>query len=142
MKFVLDTSVAMRWILADGNARETRLAGAVLVSLKESSAVVPGLFWSEVASVLRQSEKTGVLTEADVEAFIAALLRANIVTEPSKPEHTLRAALETARRHNLSAYDAAFLELATRQALPLASLDAGLLKAAKKAGVTVFSGAA
>lgn len=142
MRFVLDTSVAMRWVLGGGMPRETKLASDVLASLKAATAVVPGLFWFEVTSVLRQSEKAGVLVEADIEAFIAALLGADIATETSEPQRALRAALELARRHNLSPYDAAFLELALRQALPLATLDAGLSRAARRAGAMEFKPAA
>jgi predicted nucleic acid-binding protein len=62
----------------------------------------------------------------------------NITTDKATADHALGETLNLARRYKLSAYDAAYLELAMREALPLATLDADLEKAAKKAGVKRF----
>jgi predicted nucleic acid-binding protein len=61
-----------------------------------------------------------------------------IEADPSTADHALTDTLEIARKYRLSAYDAAYLELATRQELPLATLDQDLRKAAKRAGVAIF----
>jgi len=78
------------------------------------------------------------LREARTQAFVAALRRLSVVTDKATASHALGETLGLARRYNLSAYDAAYLELALRENLPLATLDADLEKAARKAGVKRF----
>jgi predicted nucleic acid-binding protein len=64
--------------------------------------------------------------------------RLNIVIDQTTAAHALGDTLNLARRYKLSAYDAAYLELALRMGLPLATLDAGLANAATTAGITTF----
>ena len=80
-----------------------------------------------------------MISEARSEVFIGMLQRLDISVDPATPAHALAATLQLARRHKLSAYDAAYLELALRTGLPLATLDEKLLKAARKAGVKRFA---
>ena len=138
MSFVLDASVALLWLVPQTNPTGVDYADATLNSLKESQALVPSLCTLEIANVVAKVESKGIVTEADSQRFITLLGRLNIVTDPATAAHALGDTLNLARRYKLSTYDAAYLELALRAGLPLATLDAGLTKAAAKAGVLIF----
>lgn len=139
MKFVLDNSVAMRWCFGDGAPRDLAYAGRVLDALKSATAIVPGLWGLEVTNVLARAEAAGLVSEARSETFLGMLQNLDIAVDPATPAHALGATLHLARRHKLSAYDAAYLELAMRAGLPLATLDDKLVKAARKVGVSRFA---
>jgi predicted nucleic acid-binding protein len=138
MSFVLDASVALLWLVPQTNPAGVDYARATLQSLKESQAIVPSLLALEVANVVTKVESKGLVTEADSQHFIALLGRLNIETDSATAAHALGDTLNIARRYKLSAYDAAYLELALRRGVPLATLDANLVKAATTAGVLIF----
>lgn len=138
MSFVLDNSVAMCWMLNDGRPADTAYALAVLDVLKQTYAMVPGIWALEAANVVAKAEAKGLVTEARTQVFVATLTRLNITTDKATASKALSDTLNLARRYKLSAYDAAYLELALREGLPLATLDGDLEKAAKKAGVKRF----
>lgn len=138
MSFVLDASVALLWLVPRINPAGVDYASATLKALTESQAVVPSILTLEVANVVAKVEAKGLVPEADSQRFIALLGRLNIVTDQATAAHALGDTLNLARRYKLSAYDAAYLELALRTGLPLATLDAGLAKAAKAACVPIF----
>ncbi len=138
MSFVLDASVALLWLVPESNPAGVEYASATLKALKESQAIVPSLLALEAANVVAKVESRGLVAEADSQRFIALLGRLNIVTDPLTAAHALGDTLNLARRYKLSAYDAAYLELALRAGLPLATLDANLVKAATRAGVLIF----
>jgi predicted nucleic acid-binding protein len=79
------------------------------------------------------------VAESRTQAFVAALGRLNIAVDDETAARALSDTLNLARRYKLSAYDATYLELALRAGLPLATLDADLLKAAGKAGVKRYA---
>ena len=138
MSFVLDNSVAMCWLLNDGRPAHVAYAMKVLDSLKETQARVPAPWALEAANVVAKAEGKGLVSEARTQAFVATLGRLNIVVDTATASHALGDTLNLARRYKLSAYDAAYLELALRTGLALATLDANLEKAARKAGVKRF----
>lgn len=138
MRFVLDASVALLWLAPGTNPAGVDAAEATLVALKDSQAVVPSLWALEVANVVAKLEAKAVVTEADSQRYVALLGQLNIVTDPATATHALGDTLNLARRYKLSAYDAAYLELALRSGLPLATLDAGLARAATTAGVQML----
>ena len=138
MSFVLDNSVAMCWLLNDGRPADISYSLKVLDALTSGFAVVPNLWTLEAANVVARSEAKGLVSEARTQAFVSILMRLNIVTDKATASHALGDTLNLARRYKLSAYDAAYLELALREGLPLATLDADLEKAARKAGVKRF----
>lgn len=138
MSFVLDASVALLWLAPGTNPGGAAYAASALAGLKESQAVVPSLMALEIANVVTRLESKGVVTEADSQRYITLLGRLNIVVDQATAAHALGDTLHLARRYQLSAYDAAYLELALRTALPLATLDASLAKAASRAGVAIF----
>lgn len=138
MSFVLDASVTLLWLVPETNQAGVAYADSALDALKESQAFVPSLLALEVANVVAKVESKGLVTEADSQRFISLLARLNLVTDNATAAHALGDTLNLARRHKLSAYDAAYLELALRTGLPLATLDASLAKAATSAGVVIF----
>ena len=138
MKFVLDASVALLWFVPQTNLAGVDYADAVLTALKQSQAVVPSLFALETANVVAKVESKGIMTEADSQRFITLLGQLNIATDQATMTHALGDTLNLARRYKLSAYDAAYLELALRSGLQLATLDADLARAAATAGVPIF----
>ena len=138
MRFVLDASVALLWLVPGTNPAGVDYAEATLVALKDAQALVPSLWALEVANVVAKLETKTIVTEADSQRYVALLGQLPIVTDPSTATHALGDTLNLARRYRLSAYDAAYLELALRTGLPLATLDAGLAKAAATAGVQIL----
>ncbi len=88
--------------------------------------------------MLAKLESRGVVIEADSQRYIALLGRLNVTVDQATAAHALGDTLNLARRYKLSAYDAAYLELALRTGLPLATLDADLAKAATTAGGSIF----
>lgn len=138
MNFVLDNSVSIRWLLPSEKASDNQYAVKVLKSLRELEAGVPSLWALEASNVISRSEARNLISEANSQAFIELLSRLNITTDKATASQALGMTLSLARRYKLSAYDAAYLELALREGIPLATLDADLIKAAKKAGVPHF----
>ncbi len=118
MSFVLDNSVAMCWLLNDGRAGDVSYALKVLDSLTTTQALVPALWALEAANVVAKVESEGLVIEARTQAFVAALGRRNIVADKATAAQALGETLNLARRYELCAYDAAYLELALREALP------------------------
>lgn len=138
MSFVLDNSVTMRWFFGDGTRQELAYAGKVLDAMKKDSALVPVTWGLEVANVIARAEAKALVTEARSGAFLEMLEGVDIKADAATFTHALSDTLQLARRYKLSAYDASYLELALRLGIPLATLDADLQKAAKKAGVKKF----
>lgn len=139
MNFVLDNSVTMRWFFGDGKPRELAYAGKVLDAMKKASAIVPVTWGLEVANVIAKAEAKGLVTEARGGAFLEMLEGVDIKVDTATFHHALTDTLQLARRYKLSAYNASYLELALRQGIPLATLDADLQRAAKKAGIKKFA---
>ena len=139
MNFVLDASVALLWLVPQTNPAGVAYADSVLLALRDSQAVVPSLFALETANVVAKIEGKGIVSEAESQRFITLLGQLDIATDMETMSHALGDTLNLARRYRLSAYDAAYLELALRMGLPLATLDADLAKAATTAGLTLFA---
>ncbi len=88
--------------------------------------------------MIARAESRGLVTEARSQAFVALLNLLNITEDKETAKQALSDTLNLARRYKLSAYDGAYLELALRTGTPLATLDADLMVAAKRAGATVL----
>jgi len=140
--FVLDASVTMSWLLGDARLSDRAYAASVLEAMKSphSRAAVPVTWSLEVANVIARAEAKSLLSEAQSESFLKMLASTQIHVEDATGAHALTDTLHLARRYGLSAYDASYLDLALRTGLPLATLDADLAKAARKAGVKRFAG--
>ena len=131
-KFVLDASVALSWCFAD---EENPYARMVLHMLREADAIVPTIWPLEIANALVVAERRRRLKPTETSRFLSLIEGLDIVMDPGTPSHAFGETLSLARRHGLSAYDAAYLELAVRDALPLATLDGDLKNAARKLGL-------
>jgi predicted nucleic acid-binding protein len=130
--FVLDCSVTMAWCFDDEGTPYTE---GIRDRLLDSRAVVPALWPLEVANVLLVGERRRRLRRADTARFIALLQGLPIVVVPGSWPEAVRGTVDLAREHGLSSYDAAYLELAVTEGLPLATVDDRLRKAAIRAGV-------
>ena len=139
MSFVLDNSVAMLWLLPQSNAAGVPLADKVLEQIQKGGAWVPSLWSLEAANVIAKSQRLGKISQAQASAFVGLLEGLDIATDASTAQHALHDTLDLARQFGLSSYDAAYLELAMRVGLPLATLDARLLAAAMEAGVPLVA---
>jgi predicted nucleic acid-binding protein len=133
--FVLDCSITLAWFFED---EADAYAEAVEDSLTKASAVVPALWSLEVANGLVVGERRRRTTEAKVTQFLALLRSLPIVVDDETAARAWQDTLPLARAHELSAYDAAYLELAMRRGLPLATLDEKLADAAEAAGVEKY----
>lgn len=137
MSLVLDNSVAMLWLLPQSNLGGVALAEKVLGLMHQSGAVVPSLWALEAANVMAKAQRMGKINQAQSSAFIALLESLPIDADNQTAGRALHDTLDLAHRYGLSAYDAAYLELALRMQLPLATLDQELQKAAEDAGVAL-----
>ncbi len=136
MRFVLDNSVVMRWLLRDGGEERLAYASKVLemLALQEGEAVVPGIWALEAANVIVIAQAKALVTEARATAFTGLLYDMRLRVDLRTAERALGETLQLARRFKLSSYDAAYLELALREGLPLATLDADLREAMLQTG--------
>jgi len=136
--FVLDSSVAMGWLLESEKASDQKYAEKVLKSLVEVEAYVPNLWHLEATNVLLGAEKRLETNSSDIEGFISQLENLPLHVDSLTSHQSFNRTMALARAYKLSSYDAAYLELAIREGLPIASLDKLLVKAAKKAGVDIY----
>ena len=134
-RFVIDNSIVMAWCFVD---EASPYADAVLDSLTHAVAVVPASWPLEVINVLLVAERRERLQESDSVRFITLLSRLPIVVDRSWPERAMKDLLTLGRATTISSYDAAYLELAMRQGLPIATLDQKMLKSAKRADIPVL----
>lgn len=132
MPFVIDASVAACWAFED---EDHPLASAALERVRTDAARAPALLWFELRNVLIVSERRKRITEADTAGFLRSFARLGVEIDRSPAEADV---LALARRHGLTVYDAAYLELARRESLTLATLDLSLAKAAKAEGVDLL----
>ena len=136
--FVLDGSVTMVWGFED---EADAYATAILERMPELQAHVPPLWPLEVANALLVGERRRRITPAETARFLTILGGFPIRVDDEAVAHAGADTMHLARAHNLSCYDAAYLELAIRRGLPLASLDGKLKTAAEAVGVPLFEAA-
>lgn len=132
MAFVLDCSVTMAWVFPD---EATEATDQLRDSLVESRAFVPSLWPVEVGNVLLVATRRNRIHVDDWREIRASLEALPIEIDPVTTSRAWGSSLELARTHQLSVYDAMYLELAMRLQLPLATLDRALHRAARTVGV-------
>jgi predicted nucleic acid-binding protein len=136
MPLVVDASVALAWALPD---ESSGYADAVLVAADRDGLIVPDLWAHEVANGLAVAYRRKRITSADEAVSLSALSRLRIaVDEVKSPATAIRDGTAAALRYALTAYDAAYVDLAWRRGLTLASLDQAMCKAAEQCGVVIF----
>lgn len=129
--FVLDASVALAWCFED---EATPYADGLLARLELEEAAAPAIWPLEVANGIRSAERRGRIDEREIPALTQLLLALPIRIEEIPLSAALKEVLPLARALGLSAYDAAYVELAIRLAAPLATIDDALARAAAAAG--------
>lgn len=132
MSFVTDASVLAAWFLDE---KADPRVEAAFEALSRVEARAPGLFYYEIRNALLMSERRRRITGAMSAQFLRHLARLPIRLEPPGDDTSIMA---LARARSLTVYDAAYLELARRRALPLATVDRALEKAAVAEGVALF----
>jgi predicted nucleic acid-binding protein len=135
-EFVLDGSVALAWYFKD---EADFYADGVAASFPVWKAVVPTIWPLEIANAVLMGERRRRSTEAQAAKWFGYLTSLPIVIDEETGNHAWNDVLNLARAHQLSAYDAAYLELALRRGLGLATLDQKLKAAAAGLGVSVFT---
>jgi predicted nucleic acid-binding protein len=135
-EFVLDCSVTISWFFED---ETDAYAESVEDSLTQATAFVPAIWRLEVANALLVGERRKRTTEAKVAGFLTLLGAMPIASDRETVIRAWQESLGLARAHNLSVYDASYLELALRRGLPLATLDKGLKAAAKAIGIAEYT---
>jgi predicted nucleic acid-binding protein len=134
-RFVLDCSVVMAWCFED---EADAYADSVLDLLADSEAIVPCIWPLEVANVLLVAERRKRLTEAASLQFAGLLSELPITIDYESSDRALSEILFLGRQQGLSSYDAAYLELAMREGIALATRDNRLRKVSGKCGVKVI----
>jgi predicted nucleic acid-binding protein len=135
MAFAVDSSIALAWLLPDERAQDV---DALADRLERDAAIAPSLWPLEVGNALVTARRRDRLTDRDVERLLGSLRELPVEIEAPPPEPWLANLVALARKHGLTVYDSAYLELAQRRRVPLATLDARLAAACNATGVTVL----
>ncbi len=137
-QFVLDASVALAWCFPD-EAESNLVAEKVIERLLRGDTAVATSFWPhEILNALLVGEKRKRITKALIQSFLDDLTALPVTLVSSSADAVFTRIHSLARELDLTAYDAAYLAIALDSALPLATLDAALIRACKKAGVDLL----
>jgi len=132
---VIDASVALAWCFRD---ERTEVTERLRERVQTDTLAVPVLWHLEVANVLALAERRRRITPAESTELIALLEMLDIVVDAETRSRAFTRVLDLAREERLTAYDAAYLELAMRLGVPLASKDGDLCDAAERVGVSAL----
>jgi len=136
MNFVLDCSVALTWFFESEATQDT---DALLDELAGPGQAVVAQHWRlEITNVLLGAERKKKKVAAQTTQFLALLDKLAIESDPETERYATSATLTLGRKHQLTSYDAAYLELSIRRGLPLATLDSQLRKAARAEGISLL----
>jgi predicted nucleic acid-binding protein len=135
VSLILDSSITLAWVYSD---ETTAAILQVLKRVSHDGGWVPALWRLEVANILEMGVRQGRTDGAFRDAALADLALLPISIDPETDGHAWGATARLASRHRLSLYDAAYLELAQRRRLPLATLDRELRTAAAAEGVSLL----
>jgi predicted nucleic acid-binding protein len=134
-RFVLDCSVVLSWCFPDERSTNSE---RFLSMLAKAKTTVPALWFLELSNALIVGERRKRLSSTETTEVLQLLSKLPIEVDERSGFPFAANVLTLARRHGLSAYDAAYLELAQRLALPIATLDRRLQTAAKAAGINLY----
>jgi predicted nucleic acid-binding protein len=132
MPFVVDASVTASWLFPDEGHPAV---SAAYDRLRTDHALVPSLWWFDIRNIFVVSERKGRLDPGRTHKALA-LLGSLPIQQDAEPDET--AVLRLARQHRLTVYDAAYLELAQRENVALATLDAELARAASSENIELI----
>jgi len=131
-ELVLDASLTLAWALPD---EASKYSDRMLQRVATGKAWVPAIWPHEIANGLLMAQRRGRVTAAQRVAFVEELLKLPIEMEQRSARGVLDTHVTLAEKYALTAYDAAYLDLALRKGVALATQDKALKAAAKKAGV-------
>ncbi len=132
-RFVVDASVVLTWCFPDENSP---LAQRVAQMFKQGDSAIAPSFWPhEVLNALLVGEKRKRISTGLIQTFLADLAALPIVLQELPADNVFDRIQSLSRKHGLTAYDAAYLDLAKTNGLPLATLDEDLIRACGKAVV-------
>jgi predicted nucleic acid-binding protein len=129
---IIDCSITMSWCFPD---EATKASAKIQDRLADESALVPAHWFLEVTNVLAMAEKRKRITSANSDDFLQLLSLFDLEVDEESPQRAFDQLLDVCRKFGLTSYDAAYLDLAARRQLPLASLDDDLRAAAAKIGI-------
>ena len=133
MEFVLDSSITMSWFFDD---EATTATDELLDQLNSDGRAIVAAHWAlEVGNTLLMAERRRLSTVAESRHFLAILDALPIEADQETISRASTASMTLARAQGLTLYDSAYLELAMRRNLPLATVDKQLRAAARKTGV-------
>jgi predicted nucleic acid-binding protein len=136
MAFVCDASVALAWCFRDeANADTDRLLADAIAG---KQIFVPAHWPTEILGALSRGARRQRIEARDLDQFLDDLAQFNIVVDLRGMQEQWAEALPLIRTYQLSAYDAAYLALAKRLQLPLATFDSSLRMAATVEGVSLI----
>jgi len=135
MTLVLDSSVTLAWVYSDETTKPVRRVFDLITS---NGAWVPALWRLEVANILEMGVRRGRNDAAFRDSTLADLSLLPITLDAETDRQASGATLQLAARHRLTLYDAAYLELALRRSLPMATLEIDLRTAAQAEGVKLL----
>jgi predicted nucleic acid-binding protein len=131
----VDASVALAWCFPD---EASDYADSVLLAVENQTVIVPAIWAVEITNALLVGERRKRIRQPEVRRFIALMNSLSVVEDGQPFADTVSNVLPLAREYDLSAYDAAYLDVAVRHEIPLATLDGALQKACKAAGINIF----
>ena len=137
MSFVLDASTVLVWGLDEPDAES---AVPVIRSLSTTRAHVPSLWHYEVTNALIMAERRKRLDRKVADKLLDWMLKLPIEVDVTTGDQLAARLIDIARTRGLTTYDSAYVELALRFNIPIATHDAKLRKAAVAAGVEIFEG--
>lgn len=133
--YVLDVSLTMGWLFED---EATDAGWQLLDRAIRTGVTVPSIWAYELANVLFVAERRGRVTPAQSSAFLRRLDGLRIDIEATPSSRLLSVVLPLARATGLAIYDAAYVDLAQRLALPLATKDRRMAEAAASLSITLL----
>jgi len=137
MRWVMDCSIAAALGMPD---EHSQTADAFLRSMPEHEVWIPSLWWHEIGNVVATARLRNRIGDADAASLIQMFAALPVNTDTVHGADLLERVHRLTTSYKLSAYDAAYLELAERKQAGLATLDAGLHKTAQACGVELFAG--
>lgn len=134
-KFILDCSIAAAWCFED---EASEVTDSLLERVRDYGAVVPALWLLEISNVLLMAERRNRIAPSDAITRLELLRLLPISVEHPTQTEIFNSVFTLASVEGLTSYDAAYLELAIRKGLPLATLDRKLAGAARNVNIEVL----
>ena len=138
MELILDASATLAWLVRRVDPSEDQLADEVLRSVRTRYAIVPSLWYPEVANGILVAGRRGGVSQSTSASFLRMVDALPVVEDETPPLTVQPTVLMLARAYKLTGYDATYLELVLRKGGELATFDRKLADAARTVGVRVF----